>query len=102
MRAIDFACRFLIKVAADDMSPGARLMLMCLAAGLDMAEDIARMTGIYASSCTQLLRMLERRGFVRCVSREYGIYELTAAGKDRIRQLLDFLPVTSSPCEKDT
>lgn len=94
MRAIDFACRLLVKVATDPMSPAARLVLLCVAAGLECSADIARMTGIVPGTCTNLLRQLAQRRLLKAVpaqTREH-LYVLAPEGKDYVRQLLTFLP----------
>lgn len=94
MRAIDFACRLLVKVATDPMSPAARLVLLCVAAGLECSADIARMTGIVPGTCTNLLRQLTARSYVKAIpaKAQETLYVLAPAGKEYVRQLLTFLP----------
>lgn len=94
MRAIDFACRLLVRVATDPMSPAARLVLLCVAAGLECSADIARMTGIVPGTCTNLLRQLVRRRLLKAVpaKAQETLYILAPAGRDYVRELLTFLP----------
>ena len=65
MKAIDFACRLLMRVEQDSMPSGCRLVLLMVAAGVDNAQDIAAMTGLRPSSCTNLLRKLARERYLR-------------------------------------
>lgn len=98
MRAIDFACRLLVKVATDPMTPAARLMLLCVAAGLECSADIARRTGMVPGTCTNLLRGLVQRHLLqRVASRAGDLYILAPAGREYVRQLLSFLPHGQAP-----
>lgn len=90
MKAIDFACRFLTRVQRDDLSPAARLVLVCVAAGLEEKNDIARESGLSLSVCTTQLRQLCKQGEIRCVSVLAERYVLAPPGKDRLRRLFDF------------
>lgn len=92
MKAIDFACRFLINIAVDPLPPSSRLVLVTVAAGLDVAEDISRLTGMTPGVCVQLLRQLEKRGLLKRRNREAGFYALSESGKDYIGRLLSFIP----------
>lgn len=99
MRAIDFACRLLVNVATDTMAPASRLVMLCVAAGLDNAADIARLTGIIPGTCTNLLRGLVRRKVLhRVSSRETELFILAPQGREMVRQLLTFAP---PPHEKE-
>ncbi len=93
MRAIDFACRLLVNLATDAMSPAARLVMLCVAAGLENAEDIARLTGITPGTCTNLLRLLAKRQVLHCVHGKCDLYVLAPDGKEHVRQLLTFPPL---------
>lgn len=97
MRAIDFACRFLARIAQDDMTPASRQVMLAVAAGLNNSHDIAEMTGLSMSSCTAILRQLSRQKVLACVSRESGVYLLAPDGKERVRRLLTFFS-SPPPC----
>lgn len=102
MRAIDFACRLLVKVATDPVSPAARLVILCVAAGLECTADIARQTGIVQGTCTNLLRTLARRGMVKAVrTKAEELYVLAPAGKEYVRQLLTFFPTPHEQASDD-
>ncbi len=97
MRAIDFACRFLARIAQDDMTPAGRQVMLAVAAGLSNSHEIASMTGLSINSCTAILRMLAKQKILTCVSRESGVYLLAPDGKERVRRLLTFFP-SPPPC----
>ncbi|MBQ2814886.1 MAG: hypothetical protein IJE66_07790 [Akkermansia sp.] len=90
MKAIDFACRLLVNVSRDDMSPAARLVLLCVMAGLESSDAIALFTGMSVRTCTGVLRNLESRQLLCRIGDD--LYLTTAGGKERIRRLFDFNP----------
>ena len=89
MKAIDFACRLLVNVSRDDMTPATRLVLLCVVAGLDTSEDISSFTGLIPSSCTAILRNLENRNLLLRVGSGREVYITTAAGRERVKSLMD-------------
>lgn len=91
MKAIDFICRYLARAEMDTLSPTARQVLLAVAAGLDNSPDIARLTGLQQGVCTSHLRMLHQHRELRCTDRKAGYYQLSPAGKERVRALLSFL-----------
>lgn len=97
MKAIDFACRLLMRVEQDSMPSGCRLVLMMVAAGVDNAQDIAAMTGLRPSSCTNLLRKLARGRYLKGVGSAQDVYLLAPAGKEYVRHLLTFFS-SPPPC----
>lgn len=101
MRAIDFACRLLVNLATDPMSPAARLVMLCVAAGLENAADIARFTGITPGTCTNLLRLLAKRSILRCIPSLTDLYILAPAGKEEVRRLLTFRNTPAPRHEKE-
>lgn len=90
MKAIDFACRLLTRVQRDDLSPAARLVLVCVGAGLEEKNDISHESGLSLSVCTTQLRLLTKLEEIRCVSVLSERYVLAPAGKERLRRLFDF------------
>ncbi len=92
MKAIDFACRLLVNVSRDDMTPATRLVLLCVMAGLDTGEDISSFTGMTPSSCTTILRNLESRKLLLRIGHSREIYITTAIGRERVKRLLDVNP----------
>lgn len=95
MRAIDFACRLLVNISRDDLPPAARLVLLCVVAGMETGEDIAAFTGIVPRSCTAILRHLEGAQLLRCVGGE--VYLTTPEGRERVRRLLAITPAPTRP-----
>lgn len=102
MKAIDFACHFLARIAQDDMTPASRQVMLAVAAGLDNSRDIANLTSLGVSTCTALLRSLTKQKILTCVSREQGVYLLAPNGKERVRRLLTFFPSSPSCGRNDT
>lgn len=97
MKAIDFACRLLARLAADDLSPASQQVLLAVAAGLDTSPDIARLTGLTQGSCTSILRHLARQKMLRRLRGD--IYLLAPSGKERICRLFSFFG-SRIPCER--
>jgi len=102
MKAIDFACRLLAKLAKDDLTPTAQHILICVAAGLETSPDIARFTGLTQNVCSAALRGLERKKLVRRALRGHCVFLLTSGGKKRIGNLFNFFPATPSHEEEKT
>lgn len=92
MKAIDFACRLLARLAQDDMPHTARRVLLAVAAGLPEARDIARFTGLAPATCSKLLCSLRKSGFVYCNDPMHMGYALTPCGRAKVADLFDFLP----------
>ncbi|MDO5450089.1 MAG: helix-turn-helix domain-containing protein [Akkermansia sp.] len=92
MKAIDFACRLLARLNRDDMPAATRQVLLAVAAGLPEARDIARLTGMTAQVCSNLLTALERQGYIRCHDMAHRGFSLTPCGKERVASLFSFLP----------
>lgn len=97
MRAIDFACRLLARLAEDDLSPASQQVLLAVAAGLDTSPDIARLTGLTQGSCTNILRSLARQKILRRLRGD--IYLLAPSGRDRVCRLLSFFG-SQPPCAR--
>lgn len=92
MKAIDFACRLLARLAQDDMPDASRRVLLAVAAGLPEAQDIARLTGLAPAICCKLLCGLRKSGFLFCNDPVHMGYALTPCGRAKVANLLDFLP----------
>lgn len=92
MKAIDFACRLLARLAADEMPDASRRVLLAVAAGLPEAPDIARQTGMTPAACIQILSRLRKQGFVLCNDPIHGGHVLTACGKAKVAGFFDFMP----------
>lgn len=93
MKAIDFACRLIVNITEQRQSLPSVCVLFAVAAGLECREDISQVTRLTNSSCTFLLRQLEKQGLVFSLVREDGdVYLLSHKGKDYVRTLLSFLP----------
>ena len=92
MKAIDFACRLLARLAQDDMPDASRRVLLAVAAGLPEAADIARLTGLSAATCAQLLVRLRKSGFLLCNDPVHMGYVLTPCGRAKVATLFDFFP----------
>lgn len=92
MKAIDFACRFLTRLAHDKLTPTAKHVLVCVAAGLETSPDIARFTGMTPNVCSAALRGLERKKLVRRTLQGRCIFILTTNGKQRVASLFGFFP----------
>ena len=91
MKAIDFACRLLARLAGDEMPDASRRVLLAVAAGLAEAPDIARLTGLAPTACAQTLARLRKQGFVLCNDPIHGGHILTAAGKAKVAGFFDFM-----------
>ncbi len=92
MKAIDFACRLLARLAQDDMPDASRRVLLAVAAGLPEAADISRLTGMPPATCAKLLRGLCKSGFLFCNDPVHTGYALTPCGRAKVADLLNFLP----------
>lgn len=93
MKAIDFACRFLTVLSHDPMTPAKRQVLLAVAAGLENNSDIARLTQLTVSTCTNILRQLERSKLIKHIGNgDDTIYLLAPSGKEHVRKLFSFLP----------
>lgn len=90
MKAIDFACRLLININNDDLSPAARLILLCVAGGINTSEELADFTGMTKSACTNVLRVLRDGTLLQNISRNSPIYILSPAGREKVRKIMDF------------
>lgn len=90
MKAIDFACHLLTRLAKDNLSPTAQRVLICVAAGLETSPDIARFTGLTTNVCSTALKGLERKKLVRRVLQGHCVFLLTAGGKKRVGSLFNF------------
>lgn len=90
MRAIDFACQFLVNIAEDDMTPGLRLVLLCAVAGMQTSEEIADFTGMVPGTCTNILKILEKRGYLGSLGTHIKVFLPTEKGRERVRKILDF------------
>lgn len=100
MKAIDFACRLLTKLAKDTLTPTAQHILICVAAGLETSPDISRFTGLSPNSCSAALRGLEKKKLIRRIFKGQCLYVLTAGGKKRLCTLFNFFP-TNTPYEEE-
>ena len=92
MKAIDFACRLLARLAQDDMPDASRRVLLAVAAGLPEAPDISRLTGLTPDTCSRLLNGLRKSGFIFCNDRVHMGYALTPCGRAKVAELFSFLP----------
>lgn len=102
MKAIDFACHFLTRLTRDKLTPTAKYVLICVAAGLETSPDIARFASMSTNVCSAALRGLERKRLVRRVLRGHCIFELTNNGKQRVAALFNFFPVSTTHEEEKT
>lgn len=91
MRAIDFSCRLLLNVYGDDMSVAQWLVLLCVMSGVETSEGLSKFCGRSLSTCINLLRMLEAKGYVRKVTEKSDVFLTTASGRERVRNLLSFI-----------
>ena len=91
MKAIDFACRLLARLAGDDMPDASRRVLLAVAAGLPEAPDIARLTGLAPTACAQTLAKLRKQGFLLCNDPIHGGHILTPTGKAKVACFFDFM-----------
>ncbi len=92
MKAIDFACRFLARLAEDELPFPAQQVLLAVAAGLETGPDISRFTGISSSSCSGILRSLAHKNILSRVGGTHAVYLLAPEGKELVRQYFSFLP----------
>lgn len=69
------------------------LALLSITSGIATSEELADFSGYSLSTCSNLLRMLEIRGYIRKVSAKSGVFVVTPEGKERVRNLLTFIPV---------
>lgn len=102
MKAIDFACHFLTRLAHDKLTPTAKHVLVCVAAGLETSPDIAHFTGMTPNVCSAALRGLERKKLVRRALRGHCVFLLTTNGKQRVASLFGFFPPSPSYEEEKT
>ncbi len=94
MKAIDFACRLLTRLAEDELPFATQQVLLAVAAGLEHTPDIARFTGQNSSACSGILRSLAHKGIIHRKGGAHATYLLAPAGKERVRQYFSFLPQT--------
>ncbi len=92
MKAIDFACHLLARLAEDDLPFQTQHVLLAVAAGLECGSDIARFTGLSSSCCSGILRSLTHKGIVNRVGGTHAVYLLAPAGKELVRRYFSFLP----------
>jgi len=93
MRAIDFACRLLLKLERDAMPAPAQRVLIALAAGLETSRDLAEYTVLTAQHVAAILGSHIKAGLVTCdKSRRPQEYFLSQDGRTYLHRLLDFLP----------
>ncbi len=86
MRAVDFACQFLLNISRTTLTATECKVLLCVAAGMSDAADIARRMDIRQCVCTMTLRAMAQRRLLGKDAR--GIYTPTPAGTHYIEQLL--------------
>lgn len=91
MKAIDFSRRLLLKVSRDQMTTAQWLALLSVLSGVENGEELSKFFGRSVSTCTNLLRMLEAKGYVRRITDKSELYLTTAQGKARVQQLLTFI-----------
>ncbi len=96
MKAIDFACRLLTRLGADEHPRATQQVLLALAAGLDTSADIARLSGLTAGGCTIILRGLAKQKLARRIAAEPPLYLLTPQGKELVAGYFAFLPRTKA------
>ncbi len=92
MKAIDFACRLLARLAEDSLPLPTQQVLLAVAAGLETAPDIARFTGLSSSSCSGILRSLAHKAIINRVNGNHVIYQLAPSGRKLVRQYFSFMP----------
>ncbi len=92
MKAIDFACRLLARLAEDEHPFPTQQVLLAVAAGLETSPDIARFTGISSSACSGILRSLAHKNILCRTGGTHASYLLAPAGKELVRQYFSFLP----------
>ncbi len=90
MKAVDFACRFLLNTLRSPLSPTECKVILAVAAGVPNAAGIAKRMDMRACVCTLTLRAMEHRRLVRRDS--YGFYSLAPAGERLVEQLLSVHP----------
>ena len=88
MRAVDFACHFLLRMGRMDISLTEMKVLLALAAGMRAAAEIAEQLEIRPCACTLCLRKMEKRALVCCIGTEQ--YSLAPGGENKVVQLLTF------------
>lgn len=86
MRAVDFACSFLVNVSHIDLTLNDTKVLIALATGLSCANDIAERLDIRPGASTFALKSMAKRELV--YARGGTHYVLAPAGERRVRQLL--------------
>ncbi len=92
MKAIDFACRLLARLAEDNLPFATQQVLLAVAAGLETGPDIARFTGQSSSACSGILRSLAHKDIIKRVGGTHPVYLLAPAGRELVRQYFSFLP----------
>ncbi len=91
MKAIEFSRRLLLNVSRDPLSTAQWLALLSVMSGVETGEELAEFFGRSVSTCTNLLRILESKGYVRRITRESNVYLTTVQGRERVQQLLTFI-----------
>lgn len=91
MRAIDFSCQLLLNMSWDSMTVMQWLVLLCIVSGISTSEELSAYTGRSVSTCTNMLRMMELRGWLKRVSQKSEVYLTTVEGKEKVRELLTFI-----------
>ncbi len=90
MRAVDFACSFLVNLSYIDLTPNDTKVLIALATGLSCAHDIAERLDIRPCASTFSLKSMAKRHLVRPLDANH--YMLAPAGESKVRQLLMVYP----------
>lgn len=90
MRAVDFACSFLVNLSHIDLTPNDTKVLIALATGLSCAHDIAERLDIRPCASTFSLKSMAKRHLVRPL--DCNRYMLAPAGESKVRQLLMVYP----------
>ncbi len=93
MKAIDFACRLLMRMEYSNLPNARQRVLIAMGAGLESCADIAKHCVMSGQQTAAQLLALERSKHIRkSGSQKPYNYQLEQAGKKYLKETLAFLP----------
>lgn len=93
MKAIDFACRLLMNLQHNKLSPERQRILIALGAGLETCHDIAHHCVLSGQQTAAQLLAMERSELINKDSKHKPYnYKLSNKGKKTLKEIFTFLP----------
>ena len=92
MRAIDFACRLLLRIEQSPLPNEQIRILIALGAGLETCKDISRHCHLSTQqTSSQLHQLYQQKHLQRTQQKRNYNYTLNQSGKQQLAQLLNFI-----------